>query len=128
MARVWVSQLEFNDGTRVEIDKNDIVVFVGPNNAGKSVTLKEIQTSIQNSGVSRHIVRSRVLQNEGDVDDVNAFLRESGLVEEVNSFPNKNYSGHGYNVNSGNIPDWWANLERGLEGLAGAFVLGLGTE
>ena len=38
----YVSKLVFNDGESVEIKNNDIVLFVGPNNAGKSQSLKDI--------------------------------------------------------------------------------------
>ena len=39
-----ISQLMLNNGDSLEIAKNDIVVFVGPNNAGKSQSLKDIYT------------------------------------------------------------------------------------
>ena len=39
---IYVKSLTFNDETCMNIDKNDIVVFVGPNNVGKSQTLKDI--------------------------------------------------------------------------------------
>ena len=39
---VYISQLRFNNDQTIEIKKNDIVVFVGPNNAGKSQALKDI--------------------------------------------------------------------------------------
>jgi ABC-type multidrug transport system ATPase subunit len=38
----WIKSLTFNDGTNLELQRNEIVVFVGPNNSGKSVTLKEL--------------------------------------------------------------------------------------
>ena len=38
----YISKLVFNDGESVGIRKNDIVLFVGPNNAGKSQSLKDI--------------------------------------------------------------------------------------
>lgn len=40
----YISELEFNTGEKVQINRNDIVVFVGPNNAGKSQSLKDIYT------------------------------------------------------------------------------------
>lgn len=40
---IYVKSLSFNDGTTLPVNKNDIVVFVGPNNVGKSQTLKDIQ-------------------------------------------------------------------------------------
>lgn len=39
---IYVKSLTFNDGTTLSVNKNDIVVLVGPNNVGKSQTLKEI--------------------------------------------------------------------------------------
>lgn len=38
----YISRIAFNEGTCVNIHENDIVIFVGPNNAGKSQTLKDI--------------------------------------------------------------------------------------
>ena len=40
----YISRLEFNTGESLDVKKNDIVVFVGPNNAGKSQSLKDIYT------------------------------------------------------------------------------------
>lgn len=40
----FISQIRFNNGEKLDIAKNDIVVFVGPNNAGKSQALKDIYT------------------------------------------------------------------------------------
>lgn len=41
---IYVQSLTFNDGTTLPVNKNDIVVFVGPNNVGKSQALKDIQS------------------------------------------------------------------------------------
>lgn len=38
----YISKIAFNNGKELEIKQNDIVVFVGPNNAGKSQALKDI--------------------------------------------------------------------------------------
>lgn len=38
----YISQITFNNGESLSIEKNDIVIFVGPNNAGKSQSLKDI--------------------------------------------------------------------------------------
>lgn len=43
----FISKLQFNNGETVDISKNDIVVFVGPNNAGKSQSLKDIYALAQ---------------------------------------------------------------------------------
>ncbi len=38
----YISKIQFNNGQSVNIKQNDIVVFVGPNNTGKSQSLKDI--------------------------------------------------------------------------------------
>lgn len=38
----YISKIHFNDRTSLDILQNDIIVFVGPNNAGKSQSLKDI--------------------------------------------------------------------------------------
>ncbi|MDO4545804.1 MAG: AAA family ATPase [Bacillota bacterium] len=38
----FISKIRFNNGEEIDIAANDIVIFVGPNNAGKSQSLKDI--------------------------------------------------------------------------------------
>lgn len=38
----YISKVVFNNGQSIDINKNDIVIFVGPNNVGKSQSLKDI--------------------------------------------------------------------------------------
>lgn len=40
----YISQIMFNNGQTLDINMDDIVIFVGPNNAGKSQSLKDIYT------------------------------------------------------------------------------------
>lgn len=40
----YISKVHFNDGTILNTQKNSIIVFVGPNNAGKSQALRDIFT------------------------------------------------------------------------------------
>lgn len=40
----YISQIEFNNGKKVDISEDDIVIFVGPNNAGKSQALRDIHS------------------------------------------------------------------------------------
>ena len=38
----YIAKVIFNNGQSIEINKNDIVIFVGPNNVGKSQALKDL--------------------------------------------------------------------------------------
>ena len=40
--KVHISEISFNDGTVLHLNKNDLVIFVGPNNVGKSQALNDI--------------------------------------------------------------------------------------
>ena len=43
---VRFKSLTFSDGTTVEMEPNDVVVLVGPNNAGKSLALRELEAYV----------------------------------------------------------------------------------
>lgn len=44
----YISKVAFNNGQSIDINKNDIVIFVGPNNVGKSQALKDIYALCKN--------------------------------------------------------------------------------
>lgn len=46
MTGITISRLIFNNGTTIELSSQDIVVFVGPNNMGKSQSLRDIFNAI----------------------------------------------------------------------------------
>ena len=67
--------LTFSDGSLFEIDDSDIVVLVGPNNAGKSVALKELEDWV--GGRSRGLVVESVdLCHTGTQDDFADYLEQ----------------------------------------------------
>lgn len=41
-AKGYISEIVFNNNKKIDINRNDIVVFVGPNNVGKSQSLSDI--------------------------------------------------------------------------------------
>lgn len=104
-----ISQITFNNGRNMEISSSDIVVFVGPNNVGKSQTLKDIYQlceSSENGGV----VASNI-----NIKKENSSFRES--LEEFSNIggegPNKYYRGFGYNIYSGALMSWESNEQYG---------------
>lgn len=46
MTGITINRLVFNDGTSIDLTPQDVVVFVGPNNMGKSQSLRDIYNSI----------------------------------------------------------------------------------
>ena len=70
----YISEIKFNNGKTVAINPNDIVVFVGPNNVGKSQSLKDINALCEDSRRSVTVISEiRIRKSK---QDVKVFLDE----------------------------------------------------
>ena len=116
-----VKKLIFNNGTELEILPNDIVVFVGANNSGKSQSLKDINKAFVDP--SLNVV---VKQIEYEIEGVDKFEK---TIKEISSFDktNRQYKGYGYSIHSDWIGILNSNSFRGMEQLAKFFVKQLDT-
>ncbi len=79
--KLVIDKIKFNDENEIKFGPSDIVVFVGPNNAGKSQVLKDINAVIANNDVTRVIAKTIDLIRLGDP----AYFEEH-LVEKNGSF------------------------------------------
>lgn len=87
----YVSGLNFNNGEILQINENDIVVFVGPNNAGKSQSLKDIFELCDTKKPTTVIKDIEIKKRKGDLF---SYLEKNSLVKDYGDY--KNYSGLGY--------------------------------
>lgn len=126
MSRVWVSKATFSDDTSVEFGPNDIVVFVGPNNVGKSAALKEINALLRFSNHSGKVVKSIDMVKEGSTDDLINFLERIGK-KTTGSHPLPVISGLDFTIYEGNARAWWEQTN-GLGELVSVFARLLNTE
>lgn len=67
--RIWITQLAFSDGSKIALNKSDVVVIVGPNNAGKSAALRAIRDKLT-SGHNSLVVTNLALAREGSSDEL----------------------------------------------------------
>ena len=65
--------LKFSDGRVIEIALSDIVVLVGPNNAGKSVALEELEQWVRGTSRSQ-VITSAILHHTGTSEDFATYL------------------------------------------------------
>lgn len=73
--RATISELTFSSEQTVQLLENDKVIFVGPNNSGKSQSLRDI-INICQSGENAQalVVKSLVLQKTGSANDLKDYL------------------------------------------------------
>lgn len=120
---VSFSSITFSDGTTVSLAPDDIVAFVGPNNAGKSVVLRELEEWVGGEPADRRVVKDRVLNTTGTVEDFAAFLDERSPKRFDG--PEREYRGINYNLTAYRLKEVWPN---DLGQLRSVFCLRVATE
>ncbi len=113
----FLSKLTFSSGQSYSFDKNDKIILVGPNNSGKSQSLREIM-DICHSGKSDRtfVVKSLELSKSGSAEDLKQFLENNA---EFNSH-NSSYMYKDWLIHEGHIISWNVDyLQNGL--LSGFF-------
>lgn len=128
MAQVWIDALTFNDGNTVKLAKNDIVVLVGPNNAGKSATLRESEQLLRAKSNKGKVISDLFIGREGNEEEL---IRRLELMGEktFSGNPLPSYRGFGFDVYEGNAKSYWSRIEDdGLSDLLEVFVKNITTE
>jgi energy-coupling factor transporter ATP-binding protein EcfA2 len=74
-----IAKLEFSGGSEFSLDPKEKIILVGPNNSGKSQSLREILSLSQNEKKERPLVVAEVhISKEGSEDDLREFLENKG--------------------------------------------------
>ena len=120
---VTFERITFSDGTTVELSPNDVVVLVGPNNAGKSLALRELEGHLQDSvgPIAVKEVKRRIV---GTQEDFRKFVDEHMDVRPNGT--SRRYSAYGLSISTRNdvIAGWPQNFSR----FVGMFCMRLSTE
>ena len=125
--RIWLSEIQFSDNSKIAIDKNDIVVLVGPNNAGKSASLKEAEKLLRMKNIEGKVLKDITIEKDGDETELISFLTSISKKETSNN-PLPTYQGYRFSVYEQNAKTWWNAFTNGLFDLAPIFVNSLTTE
>ncbi len=81
----FISKATFSDGTTVTFDQNDIVVFVGPNNCGKSRAIGGMRTLLERPAEKGIVVTSITPVTTGSYQELLDWLAATSYV-----YPHKN--------------------------------------
>lgn len=124
--RVWISEMTFSDDTTLQFDKDDIVVFVGPNNAGKSASLKEAASLLRSKKIIGKVLKDITIDKVGEVTDLLDDLTSNSTVDKRNPYPY--FNGFGYSIYEPNVSSSWENHTNGLGDLERFYVNSISTE
>ncbi len=106
---VVIKKIKFNDNTKIELSNDEIVVFVGANNVGKSRALKDIKNDILESS-SKKVIVDEIEYQDTNFEEINMRnyfknnfeLGSNGYDIAVDVNYTHNYNEHNFqNVKSG---------------------------
>lgn len=95
----------FSDGQTLAFEPDEIVVFVGPNNAGKSAALRELQNFMSKSAV-QNVIAGAKIKKVGNEESFRIYLEKHS--QKLNVSRNLSYAGIGYNINHAHL-SWFDN-------------------
>lgn len=122
--QVFLKNITFNDGTKLSLNHNSVIVFTGANNSGKSQALRDIETGLDKSNYLKTIVIKDIEYDFlGNIDEVTFFsehfsMNQDGFYEVLEL---------GRNFDKSTILDYWQNRTF-YNGLHLLFIKRLSTE
>jgi len=109
--RIFFKSIGFQDGTKINFGNNDIVVFVGGNNAGKSQILKDLNNHISSNKNWEQIIKNIETEPYGTEESLKAFLSKNNLNPAIGIFSESRYSGLGSKFDFNNLAKEWKDLQ-----------------
>lgn len=106
--RLSVSRFTVSDGTAVEVPRGGVVLFVGPNNAGKSQALRDIYAQLFQPSSQRPVVVTGVeVDRAGDEAALRRWLDEHAFPNPVQGNPEVQYLRNGHGLLPSQAAAWW---------------------
>lgn len=110
-----ISELIFSGGDIFQLKKNEKIILVGPNNSGKSQSLREILSICNDGKIDRtKVIKNLTISKEGTSDDLKAFLNENA------EYVNDHYRYKNWQIHENHIQFW--NQEHLKNQLNGGFI------
>lgn len=90
----------FSGGATLTFGPDDIVVFVGPNNAGKSAALREMQHFVSRN-TPQNVIKEATFRRVGTHEDLRRYLDKNAL--KLGDPGQLQYAGIGYNIHHSHL-------------------------
>lgn len=117
------SSITFSNGDVLTFEQDEIIVFVGPNNAGKSAALRELELFIARNVVQK-VIATATLRRSGTQKELLAYLVAHALT--IGQPGQNSYAGMGYNIHQRHVQ--WFDQPEDRHPVASFFCTRLSTE
>ncbi len=126
--RIWINEITFSDNSTLQFEKDDIIVLVGPNNAGKSASLKEAASLLKSKNNKVKVLKDLKIEKEGDESGLLSLL-DTAATKNYDSSPGKIlYQGFGFNIWESSVKSIFNKHSNGIGELFSLFANILTTE
>ncbi len=124
-ASITLSELTISDSTKVALPGKGVVLFVGPNNAGKSQALRDLAKIVtsQDSGV---VILDAKVDHAGTSEDLLETLQQDRAIVRSATSGDRVDLGKSGKQPVGNVLQWWSGGNHHI--VSGYFVLLADTE
>ncbi len=102
--RVWLDSITFSDGTKVDLEKDQILVIVGPNNSGKSATLNEVYKLVNKNTFEKRVVHNLSIVSKGEQADIEKYLSDHSM--KIDNSTDIRYTGYDYSCKRKDLHLW----------------------
>lgn len=92
----YIESITFNNGQELKLNKNDIIVLVGTNNAGKSQALRDVYNISKNGITSRSLTSLLVIQKiclRKSMTSIDPIISETFSMDELGHYTQFNPNG-----------------------------------
>jgi len=120
---IFFEHVTFSDNQTLSFEDDEIVVFVGPNNAGKSAALRDLQNWIARPQ-KQTVIIDATTKKTGNAEDLRSYLEQ--YSQKSGDISNLTYGGIGFNIHHSHVA--WFDQTHDRHPVASFFTTRLATE
>jgi len=80
--KVYIKSIEFSGGQKLDLNEKDKILIVGPNNSGKSQTLRDLIATVSGKAQDNIVIHDVELEKIGTPDDLINYIKNNGESED----------------------------------------------
>ncbi|NNA46734.1 AAA family ATPase [Pseudomonas lactis] len=111
--KAWIRTITFSSGQRLDFSEQEKVIIVGPNNSGKSQSLRDIIELIKDSSAPKVVINDLDIEKVGSKDDLIKFLAPH-TSEDGQAYRYGNWNFHTSQVHNWERPRLYDSLAPGF--------------